>query len=150
MTDVLIYESGNGGDMYLKNGDIEMTDGLFNQPYLAHFGGNTQANTTGEEVEGTERFDWWGNALLFAVPEAQMNSNVERALNENALSSFGRGEIERQANRDLEFLSELGEVSSQVTIIGNDKVKISDKIQQTVKSFIWDATKKEVIKEITI
>ena len=150
MTDIAIYESGSGGEINLLNGDIEMTDGLFNQPYLSHFGGNTEASTTGEEQEGTERFDWWANALMFAQPEAQMNSEVERALNNNALSSSGRSDIEQQAKKDIDFLSVLGEVSSTVSIIGNDKIKISDKINQSVKSFIWDATRQELIKEIII
>ncbi len=150
MTDILIYESGNGGEMYLKNGDIEMTDGLFNQPYLAHFGGNTEASTTGEEQEGTERFDWWGNALFFAQPDAQMNSNLERTLNKTALSSAGRLEIERQAAIDIDYLAEIATVASEAAIIGNDKIRISDKLNQSVRSFTWDATKNEIIKEVTI
>jgi len=149
MTDIIIYESGNGGELRLKdNGDIETTDGLFNQPYLSHFGGNLEALTTGEEIEGEERFDFWGN--YFLEPKSQMNSLLEKSLNENALSSSGRNNIEKDAKTDLDSISELGNISAEVTITGNDKVRISDKISQTKVNFIWSKTSEEIIEEITI
>jgi hypothetical protein len=40
MTDILIFETGNGGDMMLRNNDIVTVEGYENQPYLAMFGGN--------------------------------------------------------------------------------------------------------------
>lgn len=149
MTDIIIYESGNGGELRLKdNGDIETTDGLFNQPYLSHFGGNLEALTTGEEIEGEERFDFWGNSFL--EPKYQMNSLLEKSLNKNALSSSGRNNIEKDAKTDLNPISELGNISTEVTITGNDKVRISDKISQTKVSFVWSKTSEEIIEEITI
>jgi hypothetical protein len=148
MTDVLIYESGNGGELSLKNGDIETTDGLFNQPYLSHFGGNIEASTTGNEVEGEERADWWGNTFLDA--SAQMNSELERSLNNNALNSAGRINIERDAQKDIEHLNDIANVSSTVVITGNDKLLISDKLDKIVVNMLWDATKNELIEEIII
>lgn len=149
MTDIIIYESGNGGELNLKdNGDIETTDGLFNQPYLAHFGGNLEASTTGEEIEGEERFDFWGNSFL--EPKSQMNSMLEKSLNENALSSSGRNNIEKDAKTDLDSINELGNISTEVTITGNDKVRISDKISQTKVNFVWSKTSEEIIEEIII
>ena len=79
-----------------------------------------------------------------------MNSELEKSLNENALNSKGRSNIEKDALKDIQFLSELGSVSNSVEITGHDKIKISDKINQTVVDFIWDATNKELIEEITI
>lgn len=148
MNDVLIYENGNGGELSLKNGDIETTDGLANQAYLSHFGGNIEASTTGNEIEGEQRADWWGNALL--EPQAQMNSEVERALNANALNSSGRVNIELAAKKDITHLSDIADLLSSVVIIGNDKLRITDKIDKTVSDLIWDATKSELIEEIII
>ena len=148
MTDIMIYESGNGGELSLKNGDIESTDAIFNQPYLSHFGGNIEALTTGNEIEGVERFDWFGNSFLESG--AQVNSLLEKSLNENALNSSGRIVIESDANTDLEFLKDLGTIQSEVSITGVDKVRISDKINQSKVDFIWNATKDELIEEITI
>lgn len=148
MTDILIYESGNGGEISIKNGDIETTDSLVNQFYLAHFGGNIEAITTGEEVEGEERNDWWGN--FFLDKKNQMNSLLEKTLNEVPLNSSGRTILERNSIKDIEFLNSLGTITSEVVLTGNNKLIITDKINQTKVDFIWDATKSEIIEEITI
>ena len=43
MGDLLIYETGQGGDAnLLPSGDFEITDGLFTMVYIALFGGNPQ------------------------------------------------------------------------------------------------------------
>lgn len=149
MTDIMIYESGNGGEIFIKdNGDVETTDGLFNMPYLSHFGGNVEAVTTGQEEEGEERFDWWGNTFL--EENSQMNSLLEKSLNENNLSSQGRNFIERDAKTDLQSLNEIGSTDSSVSIISNDKIQVSDRIEQLNQEIIWTKTKDELIQEITI
>jgi hypothetical protein len=87
---------------------------------------------------------------VFLEFEAQMNSELERALNNNALNSSGRIKIEAAANKDLQVLSEIADVSSAVQITGNNKVLITDKIDKTVVNLAWDATASELIEEITI
>lgn len=148
MEDILIYDFGNGGEISLKNGDIEGTGAIFNMVYLAHFGGNIEASTTGNEDEGEERSDWWGNFYL--EEKAMMNSELERALNNNPLTSSGRASIERAAKKDLEFLSDIADVDVSVQITGNNKIKITEKINQTIINFIWDSTKNEIIETIII
>lgn len=152
MNDVLIYENGDGGEIQLVNGDLATTNSLANQPYLAHFGGNVEASTTGDEVPGEERFDWWGNVFFENEPDAQMNSELERALNNNSLNAAGRSEIERRAKQDIEFLNELSEVQTSVFLVGPDRVRIDDFIQEieTTYKYIWDATKQELIQEIIL
>jgi hypothetical protein len=150
MTDIMIYETGNGGGISLKNGDIETIDGLSNQPYLAHFGGNVEASTTGEEVSGVERSDWWGNTFFQNDLASQMNSELERALNNNALTSAGRIVIAQAAKNDLDYLSDIANVNSDALISGVDKLLMSDTLNQSQASFIWDATKNELIEEIII
>lgn len=148
MKDIMIYESGNGGEISLKNGIIEETSAIFNQIYLSHFGGNIEANTAGDEQEGEERQDWWGNSFLDT--ENQMNSNLERVLNENTITSYGRNFIERAAKEDIEYLSDMAEIETIVSVIGVSKLKISHIINQTQVNYTWDATKNEVIEEIII
>ena len=152
MVDVLIYETGEGGDFRLINGDLATTDSIANQPYLAHFGGNVEASTTGEEIPGEIRKDWWGNTFFIDEEDAEMNSELERSLNENTNSSAGRSEIERKAIEDLTFLSEISEVETEVFLIDDDKVQINHKIQEieTPFKFLWDGTKDELIVENTI
>lgn len=148
MTDIVIFESGNGGDISIKDGDVVTTDGLFNQPYLAHFGGNVGNSTTGQEIEGEERFDWWGNTFL--EEQNQMNSLLENTLNNVSLNSSGRLVLENDSKKDLEFLSEIANVTSDVLIIGVDKLQIHDKLSQNKVDFFWNGTKNELIEERTI
>jgi phage gp46-like protein len=146
--DLMIYESGNGGDLLLKGGDVQTTEAIYNGVYLAHFGGNVEASTTGDEQEGVDRLDWWGNQFL--DEQAQMNSELERAINSVALTSGGRVTLEKAAKKDIDYLSDIAETTVTAEITGNNKIKIIDKINQTAVNFIWDATKNEVIEEITI
>ncbi len=154
MIDVMIYESGSGGDFELINGDLATVDGWTNQPYLGMFGGNTEANTIGEEEEGVERFDWWGNVFLLNEPEAQMNSDVERSLQQFEVSSEGIYELEKLVGSDLEFLNDLGEVSIETEIIDNDRIQIIVKIQESddpgIYKLIWDRTKDTIIQKIIL
>jgi len=78
MTDLMVFESGVGGDVRLLGNDIEMTDSIFNMVYLALFGGNPAASTTGSEIESEQRSDFWGNGLLLPNDtELQFNSTTE-------------------------------------------------------------------------
>ena len=71
MEDILLYETGNGGDLLLQNKDIELVNPLYQQVYVALFGGNIQAITKGDEIEGQIREDWWGNSLFFQEQPAK-------------------------------------------------------------------------------
>jgi len=152
MTDLALYETGDGGDAVLLSNDVELTSAIFNMVYLAFFGGNPGAPTTGNENEGELRADWWGNALLFNNDESiQFNSSLEHALDTTALTSAGRVAIEEAAKKDLEFISELANVEVSVVIDSDNKVSIfvtliePSNLEEKSYQIIWDATKKEVI-----
>lgn len=157
MSDLVIYESGNGGDVSLMGNDLAMTDGFTNMPYLGWFGGNPGFNTTGNEIENEQRFDWFGNSLFFEnQPIIQFNSFLEDVLNNTTLDSDGRNKIENFAARDLEFLSTFAEVEVNASIISDNKVSIEVKLKKPGNldeksfQFVWDATNKELITEETI
>jgi len=157
MTDLALHETGNGGDIQLKGSDLVTTGAIFNQIYMGIFGGNPAASTTGRELETEQRVDWFGNGLLFQdQPEIQQNSITERTLREVALNSSGRLQIEEAVKTDLEFLRDFAEVSVETAVIDIDKIQITilaqelDNIQEQSFIFIWDATKEELIEEITI
>ena len=157
MPDLALQETGSGGDIQLKGADLVVTDSIFNQIYMALFGGNPQASTTGEELITEQRGDWWGNDLLFQdQPEIQQNSTFEQKLNNVALNSSGRLEIEEAAKKDLDFLKEIAEITIETRIIGIDKIEIiifakePENIEEQTFIFIWDATKQELIEFKTI
>lgn len=155
--DLHLYESGNGGELLLLNNDLVLSETLFQTIYLALFGGNFEASTTGEEIAGQERFDFWANDLLFKTQKSkQMNSETERILTEVTINTAGRLKIKSAVEQDLNFLKKIINFEVDVVILGTDKIKIliimssisnqSDKVFQ----FIWDNAKKQLILDITI
>ena len=155
--DLVLHETGSGGDLQLKGNDLDVSGSIFNQIYMALFGGNPSASTTGEELVTEQRQDWWANSLVYQdLPEIQQNSRLEQVLNEVALNSSGRLQIEEAAKNDLKVLKDVAEISVETRITDIDRIEIiifakePDNIQKQAFIFIWDATKQEVIEFRTI
>ncbi|KKM20617.1 hypothetical protein LCGC14_1643660 [marine sediment metagenome] len=148
--DLEVIESGNGGDLVQKGNDLSQIFGFQNMPYLALFGGNVEASTPVERIPSEQAFDWWGNFLLSNKPEVQFNSLTERTLNNVAVNSSGRLEIENAVKKDLEFMSTFAEVSVDVSIVSTDRVRIlitvlePENLDPKEFQFIWDFTKQEL------
>ena len=154
MADIAIYESFDGGEVILKGGDLELTEGLFNHPYLGMFGGNVEQSHEDEDefLFILERFDYWGNNLFFPDdPQQQFNSELERVLTETALDDEGLQRLEAIIKADLDFLTELAEVSVSVELLNVDTLKIDIFLQQPGGLqeqrfvFLWDGTRLEQI-----
>ena len=154
--DVVVYENGDGGDVYFSGGDLEVTNSLFNQIYLALFGGNVEQTTREAEPqdeESVQRFDWWGNSVLFNDnPEQQFNSLFERALKETPLNSNGRLILESTAKQDLEFMNKIAEIDVQIQLVDTSRARINitfnqpEGIGERLLVFLWDGTRLEDIK----
>lgn len=148
--DCKLIENKDGGDLFYNGIDIEMVSGFQNMPYLDLFGGNVEANTAPVN-EGEQRFDWWGNALFMEqAPNLQYNSDTERLLNNIALSSIGRLQIEAAVKSDLSNFNEFAKFTVSVTIPNVDRVSIEIQIMEptnlesTKFVYIWDETQKEL------
>lgn len=145
MIDLKIYDTDDGGDIFLRGNDMVTVEGFVNMPYIAMFGGNVKENTPARREVGQQAFDYWGNAFL-ANEAIQYNSNTERVLQEVALSSSGRILIEEAVKKDLQFMQAFAEVTISVEVTGNDKIQINIKIQEPdnlqAKQFVyvWDGT----------
>jgi len=154
--DILIYEAGSGGEISVQGDDIALVEYLYNQVYLAAFGGNVEASTLGNEPAGTIREDWWGNALLFNNdPASQFNSQTELALRENALTSTGRVAIQRAFEADLQYLKSIANITTNVVILSTNKVQLSATLtkpnnQDVTVNFIWNNASGELITQQTI
>lgn len=149
--DLKVIESGNGGDLVKNPKDLAVVSGLGNMVYLALFGGNVQASTPTKRLETEQDFSWWGNSLFFPNdPTLQFNSLTERILNEVALTSSGRVQIEQAVIKDLEFMKEFANVEASVSIPATDQVEIYVKVtqpdnqQEQEFTFLWDATNNEL------
>ncbi len=143
--DILLYENGNGGDLEILGGDLATTETIFQQMYLALFGGNVEQNTPDVRESDEESFSWWANTLFFENQESrQFNSNTERAINNNVLNTSGRLAIETAVNTDLEYLRNISNFTSSVSILSNNILSISvsleqpEGIQDREIQFIWD------------
>ena len=152
MADLELIETGNGGDLVLLGNDLSVIEGFQNMPYLAMFGGNVDAST-GEFIPEEQNFDYWANSLLFFdTPEVQFNSDLERLLNNVALSTSGRQQIEQTVKTDVAFMLGFStiEVEVEVAITAVDRLEILIKIQEPTNlqsnefTYIWDSTQQEL------
>lgn len=155
--DINLHESGSGGEMAIVSNDLLMGEALFQQVYLALFGGNVEANTIGNELISEERFDYWQNPLFFAeTPSKQFNSNTERELQKVVLNTSGRLEIIKTVSDDLEYLSNLLKYDVDVQFVGTNHIRIIINFAQKgsqenrVLQMVYDNAKGELIIEKTI
>ena len=90
MIDLLIIETGSGGDLVISGSDLVAVMGLENQPYLAMFGDDGS---------------WWGNFLMADGQDNEFVSLTEDVLNKIVLNSNGRLKVEAAINQDLAYLT---------------------------------------------
>jgi len=153
ITDIMIYESGSGGDISLKNDDIVTIAGLTNQVYLALFGGNIEQSTSEELDDLTIREDYWGN--FYFEEENQFNSIYEKTLRTITLNTNGLSILKDAAESDLEYLKQYAEITISISIIGLNKVQLivsllePNNISSRIK-LVWDGTKNELIENIVL
>lgn len=150
--DILLYESGDGGDMQIESNDLVLVETILQQVYLALFGGNVEANTTGNEIETEERLDYWANSLLWdASPNKQFNSNTERVLGNVVLNSSGRLSILNAVELDLDYLKILVNFEVNVSVLSDKQVQISvlmnkkDNLESKTLILVYDNAKNEII-----
>lgn len=156
-TDILLYETGSGGDFAIVNNDLLMGESLYQQIMLALFGGNIQASTKQFYLDTEERFDYWGNNLIWKdIKTKQFNSETERTIRTIALNSSGRLTLIQAVEQDLNYLKSVADISIDVEILGVSKTRIlinfSEKTNQQDKllQLVYDNAKGEVIIEQTI
>lgn len=157
MKDIALYETGSGGDFFVENNDLSLSNTLVNNIYISLFGGNIEDSTTGFEIEGQLREDWWANSLIFSEQkQRQFNSETERILRNAVLNSSGRIEVIRAVENDLKHLKSFAKILVDTTVLSSNKIVIFVKItsldneeEKTIK-IIWDSLKNEAIIEKTI
>lgn len=156
-TDILLAETGDGGDFAILNNDLLLGESLYQQIYLALFGGNIEASTKASYLESEERFDYWGNSLVWNdVKTKQFNSETERTLQNVALNSSGRLKIIQSVNKDLEYLKDVVNLTVDASILSVNKLRIIIEFtqlsnqQDKVLQLVYDNAKGELIIEKTI
>lgn len=147
-----LHESGSGGELTILNGDLNMSETLYQTIYLSLFGGNVDKSTIGNEIPNQERLDYWANDLIFKENKSkQFNSTTERVLNEVTLNSLGRLKIKSAVEEDLSFIKTIVSFNVNIVILGIGKVSIEIQLNsignQSNKQFqfIWDNARSEII-----
>jgi hypothetical protein len=126
--DLVVLETGNGGDVTRRGNDLAMYFNGENNIYLAMFGGNPGFPTRPNDVE-SESFDYWGNRLFNeSFPTRQFNSETEELLKNIALNSAGRQALEQAILKDLNYLRPQSEITVQASILSDDWIQVNIKV----------------------
>lgn len=123
MIDLLLIETGSGGDCVLRGNDLVTTTGVENEPYISMYGGRV----------------YWGNNLLMA--DAPFLATTENVLREVPLNSSGRITIERAVQADLTTLKNSipgTEIKTIITILKDNFLSIEINISGQQFYYLWN------------
>lgn len=123
--DVRLYQTVDGGEIDISNGQLALSDGLETAVYLSLFGGN-EDDSGGDD---TERKQWWGNFEELDEDE-KYRSETQYLLNGLPASSANLLRIEDAIARDLAWLSNglASSVDVAVSIPALNRIAISIEI----------------------
>jgi len=150
--DINLFEGGSGGEMRILNSDLLLTETIYQTIYLALYGGNVEQDTTEDESDLEENFDYWGNQLFYSNnPDKWFNSQTERVLSTVALNGEGRRLIEDAVNADLQFLNNVVNFEVEVSISSNNRAEIAIFISEFQNQsdrqlkMVWENSRNELI-----
>ena len=151
--DLSIYETGDGGDLNVVNGDLELSHTLFNQAYLAMFGGNIEQTTDELSINLEEKFDWWGNTLF--DNEHGFNSLTERQLNKLVINGNNLQNLESIIEHDLTYLNPHADISVDVSMEDYNRISLNVKIvepsgKEQKMRFLWQGVENQFIQEAVV
>lgn len=121
MTDVLLFQTPDNGEIEIEGGLVTLTPGLDTAAYLSLFGGNWK-----DDGSQNNRQTWWGN-LGEQDPSRGYRSETQYLLGTIPATSRNLRRVEDAATRDLQWLLDEAIASSltvSASLIGLNRVKI--------------------------
>lgn len=121
MTDVLLFQTNDNGEMEIEGGLVTLTPGLDTAAYLSLFGGNWK-----DDGSQNNRQTWWGN-LSEADPAQRYRSETQYLLGTIPAIPRNLRRVEDAATRDLQWLQDEAIANSltvSASLIGLNRVKI--------------------------
>jgi phage gp46-like protein len=103
VTDVLLRQTNDGGDITAENGLLAMSEGLETAAYLSLFGGNLDD----EGDAASSRLQWWGN-LDEVEPARVYRSETQALLRALPAVPSNLRRVEQAAGRDLAWFISSG------------------------------------------
>ena len=112
MTDVLLFQTTDDGDIEIIGGLVTLTDTPETMAYLCLFGGNEQDDGTADNAA-----TWWGN-VDEPDPQLRYTSETQFLLRSLPAVPFNLRRLEDAARRDLAVFTESG-VAQSVTVVAS-------------------------------
>lgn len=122
MTDVLLRETNDGGDVTIQSGLLLLSEGLESAAFLSLFGGNED-----DPGEADTSHQWWGN-VLDPAPELAYRSETQFLLRSLPAIPANLRRVEQAAARDLKWMVDTGNaksVTAEATIPAVSRVALS-------------------------
>jgi phage gp46-like protein len=122
MTDVLLRQTNDGGNITIQGGLLLLAEGFETAAYLSLFGGNED-----DPAEADTELQWWGN-LLDAEPERAYRSETQYLVRSLPAIPFNLRRIEQAAGRDLKWMIDTGNarsVTAEATIPAVNRVALA-------------------------
>jgi len=139
MEDLILYETGQGGELRSFDGELEMTEGFGSAVYISLFGGEKDDS-------------FWANDLLFNGNDSEViKSRTPESLQKYSLTKSNLSRIKTAVEQDLEWLKEFATISVDLQLTGFNKLRINIKITEPESqneenfSLNWDGIKNELI-----
>lgn len=128
MTDILLRQTDDGGEITIENGLALLSDGYEQAVYLSLFGGNE------DDPGGADtRLQFWGN-LIEADQNAMDRSETQHLLRSIPAVPANLRRIEQAAERDLAWMVQAGvalSVTAEASIPRLNHVALKVTIQTT-------------------
>jgi len=113
MSDVYIYDTIDGGNIEIINGDITLGEGVASAVYLSLWGGNEDDPKLGDDLSHT----WWGNGLE-TDPVYQYRSRTQYLLKSIPAVTANLARIKSAVELDLEWLADGGWIDNLIVDVG--------------------------------
>jgi hypothetical protein len=126
MSDVVVLQMPDGGEINCANGVIELGDGPETAAFLSLFGGN-EDDSAGDDGKSSQ---WWGN-VIESDPAKRMRSETQHLLRSIAITSGNIARIEDAISHDLAWMVETefaSFVGGAVSIPALNTIRIDVKI----------------------
>jgi phage gp46-like protein len=133
MVNILLQNTLDGGDIAVKNAQIQCGDFLYSAIFVCLFGGNREGSDRIEYKRGDQNLSFWGNAYF----DNKYNSQTERAIMENITDNNGLSQIKRAVINDLQKLVSAGRIQEIIGVsIYEEMRKIKIEIYLKVLGYV--------------
>lgn len=113
MSDVLLFQSPDDGEITVANGQVKLTDGTETAVYLSLFGGNHDGS------------DWWGNTLE-NQPERKLQSETQRLLETLSLTTANMQRIADAVALDLSWMNPKPEITVTMPRLNTIQITVNN------------------------